>query len=64
MLERHYFFAIAKVAGRYRIVGAVANRWILGRTVVRQCLHTFKILGADSNAAGLRRELFRAEEVR
>jgi hypothetical protein len=46
MGQRHQFFAIARINDRYRTLAVIQNQWLYGRSAVRQCLQTMRILSA------------------
>ena len=57
MGQRHQFFVIARINGRYRTLAVVHHQWLYGHMAVRQCLNTMHILGATGNRQGIKKEL-------
>lgn len=60
MGQRHQFYVIANVDGRYRLLAAAHHQWLYGRGAVRQCLRVLKTLSSSENLPGIRQELRRA----
>ncbi|KAM0715451.1 hypothetical protein Q7P37_008949 [Cladosporium fusiforme] len=54
---RHESFIVARVDKRYRTLAVIQNEWLHPILVVRQCLLIMKMLSADGNIPGIRREL-------
>ena len=62
MGQRHQLFVIAKINDRHRVLAAIHIQWLYGFSTLRQGLHLISIFNAQTNQAGLRRELNRAEK--
>lgn len=61
MSQRHQLFAVAKVAGRYRVLAAAHHQCLFDEEVVECCLQTLYLL--QHNASLLRQDLQVANET-
>lgn len=63
MGQRHQFYVIANIGGRYRLLAAAHHQWLYGDAAISQCLRVLRIMSAAGNLYGIQRELHRALAV-
>ncbi|KAK4694341.1 hypothetical protein P7C71_g3228, partial [Lecanoromycetidae sp. Uapishka_2] len=60
MGQRHQLFVIARINGKYRTLAAVHHQWLYGRTALRRCHGTLKLLQHPGSQLPLQQELIAA----